>query len=253
MPKKTVETKHCNKCDAIKDLDQFHKDKSKSDGLSSWCIDCKKEYREQHFEHLQEVNKVWREANSEHIKVQQKEWHEKNKEAERRDRAENGDEIVKRALQGRSEISEKKCARCEIVKPIENFSFNRQHKDGAASWCKECQALYLKEIRHRYLPQKNASAKVSRANLRLEVLQYYSGVFPFCECCGEDRIEFLSLDHINGGGSEHKRQVKHVYKWIRDNNFPEGFRVLCHNCNQSRGAYGYCPHEKEREDRTKAA
>jgi hypothetical protein len=29
-------------------------------------------------------------------------------------------------------------------------------------------------------------------------------------------------------------------------NFPPEYRVLCHNCNQSHGWYGYCPHEKER-------
>lgn len=36
----------------------------------------------------------------------------------------------------------------------------------------------------------------------------------------------------------------HFYKWLEHNHFPPGFRVLCHNCNQARGFYGYCPHEK---------
>ena len=30
---------------------------------------------------------------------------------------------------------------------------------------------------------------------------------------------------------------------INSNSFPPGFRVLCHNCNQALGAYGYCPHK----------
>ena len=29
------------------------------------------------------------------------------------------------------------------------------------------------------------------------------------------------------------------------------FQVLCHNCNMSKGFYGYCPHEKERENEIK--
>jgi hypothetical protein len=29
------------------------------------------------------------------------------------------------------------------------------------------------------------------------------------------------------------------------NNFPDGFQVLCHNCNMSIGLYGYCPHQTE--------
>jgi hypothetical protein len=26
------------------------------------------------------------------------------------------------------------------------------------------------------------------------------------------------------------------------NGFPDGYRVLCHNCNMALGQYGYCPH-----------
>jgi len=28
--------------------------------------------------------------------------------------------------------------------------------------------------------------------------------------------------------------------------YPTGFRVLCHNCNQAIGLYGYCPHKTPR-------
>ena len=31
--------------------------------------------------------------------------------------------------------------------------------------------------------------------------------------------------------------------WIKKNNFPKGFQILCHNCNQTKGYYGKCPHE----------
>lgn len=72
-----------------------------------------------------------------------------------------------------------------------------------------------------------------------------------CVCCGEARKEFLSMDHVNGGGNQHRREAKltnstDLYLWIIRHNFPPDFRVLCHNCNASRGYYGYCPHEKER-------
>lgn len=30
--------------------------------------------------------------------------------------------------------------------------------------------------------------------------------------------------------------------WLIHNRFPEGFRVLCFNCNNSLGMHGYCPH-----------
>lgn len=49
----------------------------------------------------------------------------------------------------------------------------------------------------------------------------------------------LYIDHINGGSNKHRQEVSrgnggHVfYVWLRQNNFLEGYRVLCFNCNQS--------------------
>jgi len=92
--------------------------------------------------------------------------------------------------------------------------------------------------------------KKYRQKYREIVLKHYGGDPPKCECCGESRIEFLTIDHIRGGGTaEHKRLGRYgttYYKWLIDNNFPEGLRVLCYNCNCSRGNYGYCPHEREK-------
>jgi predicted transcriptional regulator len=34
-----------------------------------------------------------------------------------------------------------------------------------------------------------------------------------------------------------------MYNWLKNHNFPSGFRVLCYNCNSSIGAWGYCPHK----------
>ena len=70
-----------------------------------------------------------------------------------------------------------------------------------------------------------------------------------CACCGEDRYEFLAIDHINGGGTKHRKELSGgnrgghpMYQWLADNNYPNGFRVLCHNCNVALGMYGFCPH-----------
>jgi len=77
-----------------------------------------------------------------------------------------------------------------------------------------------------------------------------------CDCCGEWRVEFLCIDHIGGGGNAHRRSLSadgrtivgssNFYAWLRRNNWPDGFRLLCHNCNFSIGHYGHCPHESER-------
>jgi hypothetical protein len=83
--------------------------------------------------------------------------------------------------------------------------------------------------------------------LRKKIIDFYSDHTNRCACCGESHFEFLTIDHINGGGAKHRREIKSgvIYGWLLKNNFPVGFRVLCCNCNSSHGRYGYCPHERE--------
>lgn len=95
---------------------------------------------------------------------------------------------------------------------------------------------------------KNRETQKSRRHrIRAEVLEHYGGNPPKCSCCGESTREFLALDHTNGGGNKHRKELGInagfvFYRWLQKNNYPEGFRVLCHNCNLSLGYYGYCPH-----------
>ena len=79
--------------------------------------------------------------------------------------------------------------------------------------------------------------------LRQEAFDGYGGC---CSCCGEDIFEFLCLDHVNGGGRK-ERQIMSTYQIARkviNEGFPDTYQVLCHNCNQSKGWYGECPHQK---------
>jgi hypothetical protein len=60
----------------------------------------------------------------------------------------------------------------------------------------------------------------------------------------------MSLDHIGGGGGKHRAAIGRsgltYLQWLRTNHYPEGYRVLCFNCNQSIGHRGFCPHDNER-------
>ena len=91
-----------------------------------------------------------------------------------------------------------------------------------------------------------ANRYVTRDKLRMDVLNAYG---HRCQCCGETQKEFLAIDHINGGGNEHKRSLglksaQAFYTWLRTNNYPkENFQILCHNCNMAKGFYGKCPHK----------
>jgi hypothetical protein len=85
-------------------------------------------------------------------------------------------------------------------------------------------------------------------NLRSQVLAHY-GDKCACPGCDEWRREFLSVDHIDGGGSIErgfKGRGATYYRWIIKQGFPKHLRLLCHNCNMARGFYGYCPHERSK-------
>lgn len=81
--------------------------------------------------------------------------------------------------------------------------------------------------------------------LKEEVFSKYGSV---CNCCREYRIAFLSIDHVDGGGNIHRKQVKsNIYRWLKRNNYPEGFQLLCHNCNHGKHINGgICPHQQEK-------
>jgi hypothetical protein len=88
--------------------------------------------------------------------------------------------------------------------------------------------------------------RIYTRKIRQEALDHYGSV---CQCCGEFRYEFLAIDHKNGGGLKQRRELgkegqKFVF-WLRKNNYPEGYQVLCHNCNLALGHYGFCPHRPE--------
>lgn len=87
--------------------------------------------------------------------------------------------------------------------------------------------------------------KLARVRQRLEALQAYSAEVPFCSCCGETELIFLAIDHINGNGHAHRKEVGGggFYVWLRKHKYPAGFQVLCHNCNFGRQLNGgVCPH-----------
>ncbi len=103
---------------------------------------------------------------------------------------------------------------------------------------------YHKQHRERLLDYYRERGRQKAAALRAEVLAAYGGV---CVCCGEVQQEFLSIDHINGGGNAERRQYgggTAFYRHLKRAGYPkDGYRTLCHNCNLSRGFFGYCPHE----------
>ena len=145
---------------------------------------------------------------------------------------------------------------------------------------KEYQARYEVRVKHRKhqakpenrakareyqsRPEIKAREKENRDYQRSQVLQYYSkhltkSNIPCCNCCGVDIKDFLALDHIAGKkqmdsepelvklGYSSKKSGRVLINWIIDNGFPDGFQILCHNCNYAKGMRknkNVCPHQQ---------
>lgn len=103
--------------------------------------------------------------------------------------------------------------------------------------------------RHSYArrrEQLSVRARAVREQTRTDVLLAYG---HRCHCCGESTREFLGVDHIKGGGNQHRKRTgltgRRFYAWLKRQGFPrDDFRLLCHNCNFAKGLYHHCPHEQ---------
>lgn len=87
------------------------------------------------------------------------------------------------------------------------------------------------------LQLKSESDKRSRWKLKMDILRHYSGNnAPECAWCSESDVRVLCIDHINGGGREHRKSLvgfssNKFYYYLRSQGFPPGYQVLCMNCN----------------------
>lgn len=173
------------------------------------------------------------------------------------------------------------CKICKKEKVLSDFAKHKSCRDGRSGDCIVCryerQRRWRKthkenvnEAARRYRikypakikaynqkfnrqPERRAynlrNCKKRRNRIKEAIIEHYGGK---CECCGETEKMFLSVDHINGGGNKHRREIGCVggaefYEWIVKQNYPKGFQILCFNCNK--GKYlngGICPHQEKK-------
>lgn len=139
-------------------------------------------------------------------------------------------------------MTEKTCTKCGETKPVEKFRVNRRNSSGRGQPCGKCHSKASRASARRTgsfaLQWQRAAAK-----LRQRILDAYGNR---CACCGETTPEFLTVDHFNNDGAEHRKLIghgNHFYKWLAKHGFPqEDFQLLCWNCNCAKGRYGACPH-----------
>src|SRR6267378_97820 len=144
-----------------------------------------------------------------------------------------------------------RCSVCKRDLPKEAFTPSHwMEKENSPRRCKECvhnknQEWYAEHRGHAlaYMAQYRKESKDA-------VFYAYGGYI--CACCGETEKRFLSIDHIDGGGNKHRKETgmksgSEFYIWLRLQNYPAGYQVLCYNCNLGkRHNNNVCPHKEKR-------
>lgn len=152
----------------------------------------------------------------------------------------------------------KQCTKCRQVKAADDFHRMRSSPDGRRPDCRDCQNGYQqrhprahtkatrersRQRTRRYRAARPEEARKSvrnyRAKVRAAVFEHYGRT---CACCGSTKRP--TIDHIGGGGGEHRTEIGtsaiSLYLWLVKNGFPVGFQTLCAPCNASKGNSGHC-------------
>lgn len=131
-------------------------------------------------------------------------------------------------------------------KPVDGFYSAPSRGDGRDSYCKQCRSAYKRKWEHdnhekyrqrrkQYRKRVGECDRARNCRAKVEVLTYYGNGKLACIQCGETNINCLSIDHIDGGGAEHRRRISgsggvRFYKWLKARDYPKGYQTLCMNC-----------------------
>lgn len=114
------------------------------------------------------------------------------------------------------------CARCLAELPAEMFAA-RRYGDRLAERCLMCVSAV-----------RAAVTRGKREALALRIFAHY-GMACACPGCGVTERTFLTIDHMDNDGAEHRRSKGargyDLYNWLARNGYPERFQTLCRNCN----------------------
>lgn len=84
---------------------------------------------------------------------------------------------------------------------------------------------------------------------KVMVLRKYGGDNPRCVCCGEDKYEFLTIDHIVPGNGYYRTKATGenlYYILMRETTDRNTYQILCYNCNMGKRTRPDCPHHNQR-------
>ena len=161
---------------------------------------------------------------------------EKRKEYDKRYRKLHHDQAIEYSGKYYTEHREEAKARTK--------KYRKEHLEWHKAYCKLYDTQHREERRiygaryhreHPNLNKRRAYYKQMTERYKREVLTHYGQGNLECMICHDTRIHVLTIDHIGGNGKQHLKSVGihngvSLYRWLKKNGYPEGFRTLCFNC-----------------------
>ncbi len=160
----------------------------------------------------------------------------------------------------------KTCTKCGVDKEDSEFYFVKS-KASLYSWCKACtcennkQAKAKFKLEHGYgqttswrrrdpnnIEKSRSWDRARNQRIKLQLVAGYGGK---CTCCGESEPQFLTLEHLNKDGQQHREAVNgnknrggmKIYLDVIKRGFPSDYTILCMNCNFAEKDSRSCPHK----------
>lgn len=205
---------YCKGCLSRKGLNKFRKVKEEMacpDGMKR-CCSCKQDYdlNSDNFGDDKSQKDGFNPTCRKCIKIQAKNYYEKLKTKEK---------VIP---------EEKRCPKCKLTKKSTEFYPDKYKKLGIDTYCKECRRPECRKHQREYKKHHY------RWKAKFIVVAHYSMGEMCCRHCRQSDIRCLQLDHCEGGGNLHRRSLPNptgIYSWLIRNDFPEGYQILCANCN----------------------
>jgi hypothetical protein len=201
--------KKCKKCNVVKDVSEFSKEKRNRDGLAGVCKVCRKPYYEKYRENntdkikqyreankgkLSEYNKQYREANKERLKQYGEANTERTKEVQRKYR-DNNKEKLKQYRRKKYEANKRKpnlqeikteqekkrlfeegkkqCNKCNIVNSVGEFSKEKKNRDGLRGECNVCRKKYAEDNREKIADKSKKWREENEEKIKEKRKKYY--------------------------------------------------------------------------------
>lgn len=159
-----------------------------------------------------------------------------------------------------------KCKACGEMKALARYQKEKGRRFYFRKFCVVCwsaeRSVYQTNYRaenadrlaayhqHKHLRKRDERNTASKRHYRKLQDIVFSNYGNKCACCGEAEPTFLSIDHVNNDGAEHRKKIGigHIfYRWIIDHDFPDTMQLLCCNCNMGKHRNGgICPHQADR-------